>query len=131
MSTPEESRAMLSHRSDRLVGQESERRPNRVREVALVPMLLRTTEVGTLLGLGRSTIFELLAAGELPTVRIGRAVRVPRQALEDWIRQRTVEPREGARRNVSALADPGHCCASTAAGAPAQAEHGPTHQSGS
>jgi excisionase family DNA binding protein len=121
---------MLSHRSDRLVGQESERRLNSVREVTLVPMLLRTTEVGTLLGLGRSTIFELLAAGELPTVRIGRAVRVPRQALEDWIRQRTVEPRTGAHRNVSALADPDGCCASTAAGALAQTEHRSALRSG-
>jgi excisionase family DNA binding protein len=121
---------MLSHRSDRLVGQESERRLNSVREVTLVPMLLRTTEVGTLLGLGRSTIFELLAAGELPTVRIGRAVRVPRQALEDWIRQRTAEPHTGAHRNVWALADPDGCCASTAAGALAQTEHRSALRSG-
>jgi excisionase family DNA binding protein len=122
---------MLSHRSDRLVGQESERRLNPIREVVLVPMLLRTTEVGKVLGLGRSTIFELLAAGELPTVRIGRAVRVPRQALEDWIRQRTVEQRAGAHRNVSALAYPDRCCASTAAGALAQTEHRPALHSGS
>jgi excisionase family DNA binding protein len=122
---------MLSHRSDRLVGEDSERRPNLVREVTLVPMLLRTTEVGRLLGLGRSTIFELLAAGELPTVRIGRAVRVPRQALEDWMWQRTVEPRAGADRNVSALAYPDRCRASPAAGALTQTEHRPAHPSGS
>ncbi len=69
---------MLSHRSDRRGGKERERDLDSVRKVTLVPMPLRASEVGTLLGLGRSTIFELLAAGELPTVRIGRAVRVPR-----------------------------------------------------
>jgi excisionase family DNA binding protein len=122
---------MLSHRSDRLVRQESERDLNPIREVALVPMLLRTTEVGKLLGLGRSTIFELLAAGELPTVRIGRAVRVPRQALDDWIRQRTVAPRDGAHRNGSALAYLDRCYASTAAGSPAEMEHRRALQSGS
>ncbi len=51
------------------------------------PLLLRPTEVATLLGLGRSTIFALLAAGELPVIRIGRSVRVPRGALEHWIEE--------------------------------------------
>jgi len=38
---------------------------------------------------GNSTLLDKgsLAAGELPTVRIGRAVRVPGEALEDWIRE--------------------------------------------
>jgi excisionase family DNA binding protein len=121
---------MLSHRSDRPVGQKRERDLNPVGEVTLAPMVLRTREVGKLLGLGRSTILELLAAGELPTLRIGRAVRVPRLALEDWIRQRTVEPPAGAHRNISALAYPNRCCVSTAAGALVQTEHRPALQSG-
>ena len=53
------------------------------------PMLLRAEEVAKLLSLGRSTIFQMLARGELPAVRVGRAVRIPRSALEEWIRQRT------------------------------------------
>ena len=53
------------------------------------PLLLRAGEVATLLGLGRSTVFALLAAGELPVVRIGRSVRVPRVALERWVDERT------------------------------------------
>jgi len=52
-------------------------------------LLLNATEVARLLGLGRSTIFSLLAAGELPAIRIGRSVRVPRAALERWIEDRT------------------------------------------
>lgn len=55
------------------------------------PLLLRGGEVAELLGIGRSTAFELMASGELPVVRIGRAVRVPRYALRRWIEQR-VEP---------------------------------------
>ena len=54
-----------------------------------VPMLLRAEEAARLLSLGRSTVFAMLATGELPSVRIGRAVRVPRVALEAWIRART------------------------------------------
>jgi excisionase family DNA binding protein len=53
------------------------------------PLLLRAGEVAMLLGVGRSTVFTLLAAGELPVVRIGRSVRVPRAALERWIDKRT------------------------------------------
>lgn len=52
------------------------------------PLLLRATEVATLLSLSRSKVFELMASGELPSVHIGRAVRVPRVALERWIADR-------------------------------------------
>ena len=53
------------------------------------PILLRAEEVAILLGLGRTKVFEMLAAGELPTVRIGRCVRVPRTRLDAWVRERT------------------------------------------
>ena len=52
------------------------------------PLLLRAEEVARLTSLGRSTIFNLLASGELPAVRIGRAVRVRRSDLESWIEAR-------------------------------------------
>jgi excisionase family DNA binding protein len=31
----------------------------------------------------------MLAAGELPTVRIGRCVRIPRRELDHWVQART------------------------------------------
>ncbi len=52
-------------------------------------LLLRAEECARITSLGRSTIFNLIASGELPAVRVGRAVRVPRIGLEEWIRQRT------------------------------------------
>lgn len=52
------------------------------------PLLLRVEEVARLLSLGRSKVFQMLAAGELPAVRIGRSVRVPSAALSDWIAER-------------------------------------------
>lgn len=55
-------------------------------------LLLDSREVGRLLGCGRSLVFQLIAQGELPTVRIGRLVRVPRHALEAWIALRTEAP---------------------------------------
>jgi excisionase family DNA binding protein len=61
----------------------------------MAPLLLRAAEVAKLLGLGRSTVFALLAAGELPVVRIGRSVRVPRAALERWVDERTDYTKRG------------------------------------
>ena len=39
-------------------------------------LLLRIPEVAEVLGIGRTKIYEMIATGELPTVRFGRAVRV-------------------------------------------------------
>lgn len=52
------------------------------------PLLLRAEEAARLLGLGRSTVFALLATGELPSVRVGRSVRVSRSAVERFIAAR-------------------------------------------
>ncbi len=49
------------------------------------PLLLRPVEAARLLGIGRSKLFEMLARNELPVVRMGRCVRIPRQGLEDWV----------------------------------------------
>jgi len=55
------------------------------------PWLLDSREVARLLGVGRTKAFQLMARGEVPVVRVDRCVRVPRQALSDWIKSRTQE----------------------------------------
>src|SRR5262249_7142281 len=57
-----------------------------------LPLLLKAGEVASLLGISRSTAFVMMASGELPVIRIRRSVRVPRDALYGWIRERTVCP---------------------------------------
>jgi excisionase family DNA binding protein len=52
-------------------------------------LLMRAEEVGRALGLGRSKAYELMTSGQLPVVRVGRALRVPRSALEEWVRKQT------------------------------------------
>lgn len=54
-------------------------------------MLLRAEEAARMLGLGRSKVFQMLAAGELPVVRIGRCVRIPRDELREWIKRKGQE----------------------------------------
>lgn len=49
--------------------------------------LLRTREACDWLGVGRSTLFELIADGSLPSVKIGRARRVPVGSVRAYVRQ--------------------------------------------
>jgi excisionase family DNA binding protein len=48
-------------------------------------LLLRIPEVAEAPGIGRTTIYELIATGVLPTIRVGRAVRRTNSALQKWI----------------------------------------------
>lgn len=48
-------------------------------------LLLRIPEAAQSIGVGRSTLYLLIAEGAIPVVRIGRAVRVPAAALRDWV----------------------------------------------
>jgi excisionase family DNA binding protein len=52
-------------------------------------LLLKPAEVSATLGLSRTKTYALIASGGLPSVRIGRSVRVPNAALQAWIEQQT------------------------------------------
>lgn len=51
-------------------------------------MLLRPREVVDVTGYSRSMVYALIASGEIPSVRVGRTVRVPTDALKQWIGER-------------------------------------------
>jgi excisionase family DNA binding protein len=61
------------------------------------PMLLRVPEVAATLGIARSLAYEMARDGRLPTVHIGKAVRVPRRRLEAWIEERARAEEAGFR----------------------------------
>ena len=48
-------------------------------------MLLTVRDVEAELQLGRTRTYELLRSGGIPVIRLGRALRVPRDALRRWI----------------------------------------------
>lgn len=48
-------------------------------------LLLKVAEASELLGISRAKGYELAASGEIPVVRIGRATRVPLEALRRWV----------------------------------------------
>ena len=60
--------------------------------------LLDSRAVAVVLGVGRTKVFEMMARHDLPTIHIGRCVRVPRRALADWIRANTDDPSPRASR---------------------------------
>lgn len=47
------------------------------------PIMLRPAEVAALLALSRSEVYRMIERGEIPSVRIGRSVRVPRRWVEE------------------------------------------------
>jgi excisionase family DNA binding protein len=51
-------------------------------------MLLTVRDVAVALRLGRTRTYALLRSGEIPVIRVGRAVRVPRDGLHRWIEAR-------------------------------------------
>ncbi len=50
-------------------------------------LLYTPGEAAALLSIGRTKLFELLADGTLPSVRIGNCRRVPAAALESLVRE--------------------------------------------
>jgi excisionase family DNA binding protein len=59
--------------------------------------LLRVEEASGILRIGRTKIYELMARGELPVVRMGRSVRIPLRGLQEWIDSQTVSARDVGR----------------------------------
>lgn len=49
----------------------------------------RPGEVATLLGCSRTTAYELINSGKIPSIRIGNLLRVPADALEKLIAEGT------------------------------------------
>ena len=52
--------------------------------------LLKVDEVAALLKLGRTKVYQLVAEGELPAVRIGKVLRISAEALQQWLSTQAV-----------------------------------------
>lgn len=49
------------------------------------PRVLRPDEVAKLLNCSRSQVYSLIKSGEISSIRVGRAVRVPEAAFASWL----------------------------------------------
>jgi excisionase family DNA binding protein len=52
---------------------------------------LTVAEVAALMRVSKMTVYRLVNTGTLPAVRVGRSVRVPEQAVNDYLRHSYVE----------------------------------------
>lgn len=50
-----------------------------------LPAALTVLEVSEFLRIGRNTAYELIRCGRIRSLRIGRQLRVPRQAILDYL----------------------------------------------
>jgi excisionase family DNA binding protein len=57
-----------------------------------LPLLLNAVATGRLLSISRAKVLDLAASGDIPSVRIGGSVRIPRDALMAWIDEQTKAP---------------------------------------
>ena len=53
------------------------------------PLLVKPVEAAELLRISRARVYELVATGELPSVKIGKFTRIPLTALRQWVAERS------------------------------------------
>lgn len=67
-----------------------------LRKYVIQPQLLNVNEAAKLLAVSRATIYELMECGELPSVWIGRARRIPTFALKAYVERKVDEHEKAA-----------------------------------
>jgi excisionase family DNA binding protein len=69
------------------------RRTKRLRMDVLVQpeqaLLLTIPEAAAMLRIGRATLYNLISDGEIPVVKVGRSARIRREALNEWVEQKS------------------------------------------
>jgi excisionase family DNA binding protein len=60
-------------------------------------LLFSAEEAAGLLGIGRTFMFELLATGEIDSLKVGRLRKIPRDAIDGYIER--LRAQQGAKSN--------------------------------
>ena len=60
-------------------------------ETQLQPEWLTYEQAQQLVGLGRTTLWQLVSVGEIKAAHVGRAVRINRHSLEEYLERQTKE----------------------------------------
>ncbi len=56
-------------------------------------LLMTPEDVARMLSISRSAVYEMVATGELPGIRLKRAIRIPAAGVESWVQSRLVQAR--------------------------------------
>ena len=52
-----------------------------------LPLVLKVEDLMPILQIGRSAAYTLVRSGQIYSVRVGRSYRIPRDALEEYLRK--------------------------------------------
>ena len=58
---------------------------NKYRSLDNLPLVLKVEDLMPILGIGRNTAYELVRCGQIRSIRIGRQLRIPRDAVAEFI----------------------------------------------
>ena len=62
-------------------------------------LLLTIPEAAQRLGMGRSFVYQLVMKGTIPSIKLGRARRIPTAALEEFVAARLKEENDDNRND--------------------------------
>ena len=52
-----------------------------------VALVLTVSDIAKILDIGRNTAYDLVRCGKIKSVRVGKQIRIPKQALIDFLQQ--------------------------------------------
>lgn len=55
-----------------------------------LPLVLRVEDLMPILGIGRNTAYELVRSGEIKSIRVGRQIRILKEALIQFLSDSSV-----------------------------------------
>lgn len=58
---------------------------NKYRSLDELPLVLHVEDLMPILGIGRNTAYELVRSGQIRSIRVGRQLRVPKDAVIDFL----------------------------------------------
>ena len=58
---------------------------NKYRSLDDLPLALRVEDLMPILGIGRNTAYELVRSGQIRSIRVGRKIRVPKDAVAAFL----------------------------------------------
>ena len=58
---------------------------NKYRSLDELPLALRVEDLMPILGIGRNTAYELVRSGKIRSIRVGRKIRIPKDAVAAFL----------------------------------------------
>ena len=58
---------------------------NKYRSFDELPLTLRVEDLMSILGIGRNTAYELVRSGQIRSIKVGKQIRIPKEALREYL----------------------------------------------